>query len=137
MKQARRKKVYSPPSLELITYEQARSKIETEQRPAVAADRFCIFALYAVLLALPLLVLLSAVDPSGFLLHRVLRVPSPLVWNAWAFACFWAGLSSEGLLKKIGRKSPLRGNHQSFLFLLGLLDCISVVALLWLVGRPG
>jgi hypothetical protein len=137
MKRATRKKVYSPPSMELITYEKARSKVEAEQRPAAAADRLSIFALYAALLALPSLVLLSAVEPSGFLLHRVLGAPSPLLWNAWAVACFWASLSSEALLRKLGRKSPLRGNSQSFLFLLGLVNCVSVVALLWLVGRAG
>jgi hypothetical protein len=137
MKRASRRKVYSPPSMELITYEQARSKIESEQRPTILADRLSILLLYALLLVLPLLVLLSAVDPSGFLLRRVLGAPSPLVWNAWALACFWASLSSEGLLKKLGRKSPLRGRHQSFFFLFGLVNCVSVVALLWLVGRAG
>jgi hypothetical protein len=137
MKASRKRKVYSPPSMELITYEQARTKIEAEQRPSVAADRFSIFALRAILLALPLLVLLSAVDPSGFLIHRVLSAPSPLLWNAWALTCFWISLSSESLLQKLGRKSPLRSSNQAFFFLLGLLNCVSVVALLWLVGRTG
>ncbi|MGA8867754.1 MAG: hypothetical protein WB510_12330, partial [Candidatus Sulfotelmatobacter sp.] len=118
-------------------YDQARSRIAAEQRPAMLADRLSIFSLYGALVALPLLVLLGAVDPSGFLLHRVLGAPSPLLWIVWAFACFWASLSSEGLLKKLGRQSPLRGNSQAFLFLIGLLDCLSVVALLWLVGRAG
>jgi hypothetical protein len=131
------KKVYSPPSMELITYEQARARVLAEQRLAMLSDRLSLLVLYAALSALPLLVLLSALDPSGSLTHRVLAAPSPLVWIAWGFACFWAGLSCDDLLKKLGRQSRLHANSQSFLFLLGLVNCVSVVALLWLVGKGG
>jgi len=121
--------------MELISYDRAQARIAAEQRPAARADRLSVLGLYAVLLILPLLVLFGTVDPSGFLLYRVLGAPSPLLWNGWALLCFWAALSSEKLLKKLGRQAPLRGNNQSFLFLLGPVNCISVVALLWLVGR--
>lgn len=132
-----RKKIYKRPSMELITYEQASARIDAEQRPSTVADRLSLIALYASLLSLPLLVVLSAVDPTGFLVRQVLAPPSPLLWNVWAFACFWAGLSSNELLNKLGRKSPLRGHSPSLFFLLGLMNCISVVALLWLVGKAG
>lgn len=118
-----------------ITYERARTKIAAENDDPVVADRLYIIALHAFLLALPVLVMLSAVDPSGFIIHRVLDPPSPLLWNGWALLCFWASLSPESLLKKLGRKSPLYGHSQSAFFLAGMMNCISVVALLWLVGR--
>jgi hypothetical protein len=134
---ASRKKNYSPPSMELITYDQARSKILAEERPALFTDRLSLLALYLVLVFLPLLVLLSALDPSAFLINHVLAAPSPLLWIAWGFACFWAGLSCQDLLKKLGRQSRLRSSTQSFLFLLGVVNCVTVVALLWLVGKAG
>jgi len=137
MKRATRKKVYSPPDMQLVTYDTARAKIETEQNAKVPTDRWPRLALYALLLALPSLVLLSAIDPSDFLLHRVLGTVPLLVWNAWAVLSFWASLSAERLLKAFGRKNPLGPNTQSFFFLLGLVNCISIVALLWLVGRAG
>lgn len=123
--------------MELVSYDQARSKILAEQQPVAIADRLSLFALYVALASLPLLVVLSTLDPSGFLIHRVLAAPSPLAWIAWGFICFCAGLSCENLLKKLGRRSRLRGNTRSFLFLLGLVNCVSVVALLWLVGKTG
>ena len=134
---ASRKKIYFPPAMELVSYDQARSKILAEQQQVVIADRLLLLALYMALALLPLFVVLSTLDPSGFLIRRVLAAPSPLAWIVWAFVCFWAGLSCENLLKKLGRRSRLRGNIQSFLFLLGLVNCVSVVALLWLVGKTG
>jgi uncharacterized membrane protein (DUF4010 family) len=137
MKRATRKKVYSPPAMEMVTYEQAREKIEAEQQHATSSSAFPVILLQALLMAFPVLVLLSAVDPSGFLQHRVVRAVSPLVWNAWALICLWASLSAESLVKKLARKTPLRGGSLTYFFLMGLINCISLVVLLWLVGRSG
>ena len=123
------------PSMQLLTYEQARDKLKAERQWSEAAQRLPIVVLETLLLSLPSLLLFSAIDPSGFLLRRILLTPPLLVWVVWALACFWASLSVDSLLKKLGGKKPRHLNVTSFA-LLGLVNCVSVVALLWLAAGP-
>jgi hypothetical protein len=120
--------------MQLLDYQRASSKIEAAEWWQSASERLPILALDALLLALPVLVLLGAIDPSGALLQNVLLAPSPLVWIAWALACLSMSLSAEGLIKTLFPASRLSADSQSFLSVLGLANCIAVVSLLWLAS---
>jgi hypothetical protein len=134
MKHAIRKKQYCSPAMELLTYDRALAKVESEERWTSAAERLPMIGLEALLLTFPALVVLSVIEPSRILMQKVLLAPSPLVWIAWALVCLWAGLSSEKVVRIISPKARLRGDRQTVLLLLGLGNCISVVSLLWLAG---
>jgi hypothetical protein len=128
------KKKYSAPSIELIAYEEVLDKTGAETRREAPHDRLPVMVFYAVLLALPSLVIVSAVDPSGFMVYKVLAGPPPLLWSVWAIAAFGISLGNEKLLRKMGRTSPVNNNRHAVFFVLGLLNCLAVVALLWLAG---
>jgi hypothetical protein len=134
MSRARRRRHYASPAMELLTYERAEAKIVAEERWMSVTQQLPVFGLEGVLLTLPLLFVLSVVEPSRMLLHRVLLGPSPLVWIAWAVGCFCMSLSAEGVVGWISPKARLRGNLPAVLLLMGLGNCLAVVGLLWVAS---
>jgi hypothetical protein len=120
--------------MKTLTCEQVRNKLEAEELHQSATERLPVLALEILLLALPLLVLLSTIDPSGFFLHKILLGFPLSLWSAWAIGCFCLGLSSDDLLKRLGGPLRLRSSQQGIFPLLGLVNCASLVGLLFLAG---
>ena len=114
-----------------------RARAEGGRGPLRDSDGLLVFGLKAVLLALPGLVLLSMIEPSGLLLRKVLLRGSPVLWVAWAILCFWAGLSAAELAERSGCKALASGNNEAYFSVLGLVNCASAVGLLWLAGGLG
>lgn len=132
MRHTNRHRRYASPVMKLLTYEQALAKVKSEERRASASQKLPVIALQVLLSVLPAMVLFSVIDPSGFL-RRTLLAATPVVWGAWAVLCLYASLSSEDLIRKVSTKSP-RGNGQSTMLLLGLVNCVAVVGWLWLMA---
>ncbi len=90
------------------------------------------FLVLGLLCLLPCTVLLISIDSNeSFLRTHLLRIPV-VFWALWAVLSIWAALDMPRISKLFGRSTDPLGPQAMALCILALMNCISVLAFLFL-----
>jgi hypothetical protein len=90
------------------------------------------FLVLGLLCLLPCIVLIISIDSGESLLRtHLLRVPV-VFWAAWGVLSIWAALDMPRISKLFGRSTDPLGPQAMALCILALINCISVLAFLFM-----